>query len=88
MTGAERADYFLRGCAGMSDRRERKSHAEGVFDRTQSVRSGAWGNPNKLHRNIENDIPMPCLPTLSEFSVSQLRFCSAECVLCLALGGI
>ena len=42
-----------------------KSHAEGVFDRTQSVRSGAWGNPNKLHRNIENDIPMPCLLSIS-----------------------
>ena len=65
MIGAERADYFLRGCAGMSDRRERKSHAEGVFDRTQSVRSGAWVNPNKLHRNIENDIPMPCLLSIS-----------------------
>ena len=35
----------------------------GVFDWTQSGQSGAWGNPNKLHRNIENDIPMPCLPT-------------------------
>ena len=58
MIGSERADYFLRGCAGMSDQRERKSHAEGVFDRTQSVRSGAWGN-------IENDIPMPCLLSIS-----------------------
>ena len=65
MIGSERADYFLRGCAGMSDQRERKSHAEGVFDRTQRVRSGAWGNPNKLHRNIENDIPMPCLLSIS-----------------------
>ena len=27
LTGAERALYFLRGCAGMSDQRERKSHA-------------------------------------------------------------
>jgi len=33
----------------------------GAFDWTQSGQSGAWGNPNKLHRNIENDIPMPCL---------------------------
>lgn len=66
LTGAERASYFLCGCAEMSDRRERKSHAAGVFDRTQSIRPGAWGNPNKLHRNIENDIPMPCLPTFAE----------------------
>ena len=27
LTGAERASYFLRGCAGTSDQRERKSHA-------------------------------------------------------------
>ena len=33
----------------------------GAFDWTQSGQSGAWGNPNKRHRNIENDIPMPCL---------------------------
>ena len=37
----------------------------GAFDWTQSGQSGAWGNPNKLHRNIENDIPMPCLPVLT-----------------------
>ena len=36
----------------------------GAFDWTQSGQSGAWGNPNKLHRNIENDIPMPCLPMI------------------------
>lgn len=34
----------------------------GVFNRAQSGQSGAWGNPSKLHGNIENDIPMPCLP--------------------------
>ena len=37
----------------------------GAFDWTQSNQAGAWGNPNKLHRNIENDIPMPCLPVLT-----------------------
>ena len=36
----------------------------GVFDQTQSGRSGAWGNPNKTHREIQKDIPMPCLPVL------------------------
>ena len=34
----------------------------GVFGWTQSGQSGAWGYPNKLHGDIENDIPMPCLP--------------------------
>ena len=38
----------------------------GAFGWTQSGLSGAWGNPHKLHRNIENDIPMPCLPTGAE----------------------
>ena len=37
----------------------------GVFDWTQSGQSGAWGNPNKAHREIQKDIPMPCLPTLA-----------------------
>ena len=58
------APYFLRGCARMSDQRERDAAPQGVFDWTQSGQSGAWGNPNKLHGDIENDIPMPCLPTL------------------------
>ena len=35
----------------------------GVFDWTQSGQSGAWGNLNKAHREIQKDIPMPCLPT-------------------------
>ena len=38
----------------------------GVFDWTQSGQSGAWGNPNKAHREIQKDIPMPCLLILSE----------------------
>ena len=42
----------------------------GVFGWTQSGQSGAWGYPNKLHGDIENDIPMPCLPTLSEFPIA------------------
>ena len=33
----------------------------GVFDRTQSDRSGAWGNPNKAFRDIQKDIPKHCL---------------------------
>lgn len=44
----ERAFPFLRGCAGMSDRRERKATPSGVFDWTQSGQSGAWRNHNKL----------------------------------------
>ncbi len=34
-----------------------KSPTAGVFDRTQNVRSGVWGDPNKQSRDIENDIP-------------------------------
>lgn len=37
----------------------------GVFDRTQSIRSGAWGTPNKRVRISEKDIPTHCLPMLS-----------------------
>ncbi len=56
----------------------------GAFDWTQSDRAGAWGNPknpNKLHRNIENDIPMPCLPMFAEYSYNDhypftFRICS------------
>ena len=36
----------------------------GAFGWTQSGQSGAWGNPNKLHRNIENDIPMQLVPSI------------------------
>ena len=45
----------------MSDRRERKSHAAGVFDWTQSGQSGAWGDPNQRFRNIQKDIPKTLL---------------------------
>jgi hypothetical protein len=42
----------------------------GAFDWTQSNQAGAWGNPNKLHRNIENDIPMPCLHTFGFYATA------------------
>ena len=47
----ERAFPFLRGCAGMSDRRERKATPSGVFDWTQSGQSGAWGTPTGVLEN-------------------------------------
>jgi len=64
----ERAFPFLRGCAGMSDRRERKATPSGVFDWTQSGQSGAWGDPNGRIGKSEKDIPIHCSPTLSEIS--------------------
>ena len=62
--------YFLRGCAGTSDRRERKSHAEDVFGWTRSERSGAWGNPNQCFRNIQKDIPKTLLAYVSFLPIS------------------
>ena len=40
----------------MSDRRERKATPSGVFDWTQSGRSGAWGNPNQRFMDIQKNI--------------------------------
>ena len=42
-----------------------KSHAEGVFDWTQSGQSGAWGDPNQRFRNIQKDIPKTLLAYVS-----------------------
>ncbi|MDE7245839.1 MAG: hypothetical protein K2O18_17955, partial [Oscillospiraceae bacterium] len=58
--------YFLRGCAGKSDRRERQSHAVRRVRRDEKRTVRGLGEPQQAHRDIENDIPMPCLPTLSE----------------------
>ena len=54
----------------MSDQREREAAPQGVFDWTQSGQSGAWGYPNKLHGDIENDIPMPCLHTFGFYATA------------------
>ena len=42
-----------------------KSHAEGVFDGTQSGQSGAWGDTNQRFRNIQKDIPKTLLAYVS-----------------------
>ena len=71
----ERAFPFLRGCAGMSDRRERKATPSGVFDWMRSGQSGAWGNPNERIGKSEKDIPIHCSPFPSEprqFPMSQV----------------
>ena len=57
----DRTLIFLRGCAGTSDRRERKATPSGVFDWTQSGQSRAWGDPNQRFRNIQKDIPKTLL---------------------------
>ena len=66
--GVERASNFLRGCAGISDRREQKSHAVRRVrpDTKRPVRG--LGEPQQAHRKSQRDIQMPCLPTLSEIS--------------------
>ena len=63
-----------------------KSHAEGVFDWTQSGQSGAWGDPNQRFRNIQKDIPKTLLAYVSGAfgSLPPLRF-PAKFALCLAL---
>ena len=68
--------YFLRGCAGGSDRRERKATPKGVFGRTRRRTPGAWGNPNKRAGISQKDIPAHCLPTLLLFAchTSDSRF--------------
>ena len=65
----ERAFPFLRGCAGMSDRRERKATPSGVFDWTQCGQSGAWGDPNGRIGKSEKDIPIHCSQILSEILI-------------------
>ena len=43
----------------------------GAFDWTLCGQSGVWGNPNKLHQNIENDIPIPCLPVIISYALPE-----------------
>ena len=64
--------YFLRGCAGTSDRRERKATPSGVFDWTLCGQSGAWGNPNERIGISEKDIPIHCSPFPSQPPLSLL----------------
>ena len=79
----ERAFPFLRGCAGMSDRRERKATPSGVFDWTQSGQSGAWGDPNGRIGKSEKDIPIHCSPfpskPLTLLASQKQRFYSERC---------
>lgn len=58
----------MRGCAGGSDRRERKATPIGVFGQTRKRTPGAWGNPNKRAGISQKDIPAHCLLLLSEIS--------------------
>ena len=63
-----RAPIILRGCAGRSNHQERKSHAVRRVrpDALRLVRG--LGEPQQAHRDIQKDIPMTCLPMLSEIS--------------------
>ena len=60
---------FPRGCAGISDQRERESHADRRVrpDALRPVRG--LGEPQQATSNIQKDIAGHCLPTLSEISV-------------------
>ena len=65
---AKCAVSLLSGCAGGSDRRQRKATPKGVFGRTRRRTAWGLGKPQQASRKSEKDIPAHCLPTLSEIS--------------------
>ena len=65
---AKCAASLLSGCAGGSDRRQRKATPKGVFGRTRRRTAWGLGKPQQASRKSEKDIPAHCLPTLSEIS--------------------
>ncbi len=55
---------FLRGCAGVSDLRERKATPSGVFDSLQKRAVRGLGCPQQAIGISVKDIANHCLPTL------------------------
>ena len=80
LIGAKCAPYFLRGCAGKSDQRERqKPRRQACSTGRENVRSGVWGNPNRrigISKRISRYIACLLLCSLlsTDAAISILQF--------------